>query len=255
MVFLLKNERLSKIVKLVNENGIITVTALVKELNVSTMTIRRDLEELDKTGQIIRIHGGAESKLSTISKNELTYTQKKKLNVEEKKAIAKVVASMIKEDETIYIGPGSTNEFVPMYCTQKNMRIITNSLPVFNSFNELHDYEVTLIGGIFRNKSGAFIGQITSDTLKQLRVNKAFVSVNGINGNTLMNASPEEGNTQKIALENADRRFIVADFSKFNHSDFFNFWDLKDIDAIITDNKLDNSLRKQYEEKVAIIQP
>lgn len=255
MIILLKNERLTKIVKLVNENGIITVDSLVKKLSVSTMTIRRDLEELDKLGQVIRIHGGAESTLSTTIKNELTYIQKKKLNVNEKKAIAKVVASMINENETVFIGPGTTNEFIASYCKQKNIRIITNSLPIFSSFKEQHNYDVTLIGGTLRDRSGAFIGEIALDTLRQLRTNKAFVSVNGINGNSIMNANPEEGSTQRTALTNADRKFIVADFSKFNHSDFFDFWNLKNVDAVITDNKLANDLKKQYEEKVTIIQP
>lgn len=255
VIILLKNERLSKIIEMVNENNIITVDSLVKKLKVSTMTIRRDLEELNNDGAIIRIHGGAESILTKTSKNELSYIQKKKLRVDEKKAIAKVVASMINENETVYIGPGSTNEFVATYCTQKNIRIVTNSLPVFNSFRELHDYEVSLVGGTFRERSGAFIGGIAVDSLKQLRTNKAFVSVNGISDNAIMNASPEEGSTQRIALENAERRFIVADYSKFNHSDFFNFWDLKNVDAVITDSTLNNDIRTQYEEKVAIIQP
>lgn len=255
MTVLLKNERHSTIVKLVNEYGIITVDDLVNKLKVSTMTIRRDLEELDKTGKIIRIHGGAESTLSTTLKNELTYIQKKKINVEQKKSIAQIVASMINENETVYIGPGTTNEFIATYCTQKSIRIITNSLPVFTSFKELHDYDVILIGGNFRNRSGAFIGEIALDTLKQLKTNKAFVSINGINGDSVMNANPEEGSTQRIALENTDLKFIVADYSKFNHSDFFNFWNLKDVDAVITDNTLSDKVKKQYNKKVTIIQP
>lgn len=252
---MLKNERLLKIVKLVDENNIITVNTLVKKLNVSTMTIRRDLDELSNNGQIIRIHGGAESTRSRTSKNELSYIQKKEINVDEKKEIAKIVASMINEDETVFIGSGTTNEFVSMFCKQKNIRVVTNSLPVFNSFKDLHDYEVCLIGGVLRERSGSFIGGITLDALKGLRTNKAFISVNGINDDAIMNASPEEGNAQRIVLENSDRRFIVADFSKFDRSDFFNFWNLKDVDAIITDNKLDSEIRKKYEERVAIIQP
>ncbi|MGR3742396.1 DeoR/GlpR family DNA-binding transcription regulator [Companilactobacillus sp. DQM5] len=252
---MLKNERLLKIVKLVDESNIITVNTLVKKLGVSTMTIRRDLEELSKNGQIIRIHGGAESAKSKLSKKELTYVQKKSINVFEKKEVAQLVASMINEDETVYIGPGTTNEFIAMYCKQKNIRVVTNSLPVFNSFRELHDYEICLVGGVLRERSGAFIGGITLDSLKHLRTSKAFVSVNGINEDSLMNASPEEGNTQRIALQNADRKFVVADHSKFNHSDFFSFWNLKDVDAVITDSALDVEVKKEYENEVAIIQP
>lgn len=219
------------------------------------MTIRRDLEELDKLGRVIRIHGGAESTLSTTIKNELTYIQKKKLNVDEKKSIAKIVASMINENETVFIGPGTTNEFIASYCTQKNIRVVTNSLPVFSSFREHHNYDVTLVGGNFRDRSAAFIGEIALDTLRKLRTNKAFISVNGINGNSIMNANPEEGSTQRVALANSDRKFIVADFSKFNHSDFFDFWNLKDVDAIITDSKLTEDVKNEYEEKATIIQP
>ena len=135
---MLKKERLQWILEKVNTKGVITVNDVIKELGVSDMTVRRDLDELDKDGLLIRIHGGAQSIDSPKirSKHEKSNTEKQELQIEEKRAIAKFASQLVQEGETIFIGPGTTLEHFASELVAKNIRVITNSLPVFNILNE-----------------------------------------------------------------------------------------------------------------------
>ena len=144
---MLKKERLMSILKLVDQNEIVTVNDLVETLDVSDMTIRRDLDELSKSGKLIRIHGGAQS-ISDGGKEELSRNEKRELHLKEKEEVAKKAASMIESGETIYLGPGTTNELIAKYVDDvSSLRIVTNSLPVFEGWNVKDGVEVILIGG------------------------------------------------------------------------------------------------------------
>ncbi|AVK99458.1 DeoR/GlpR family DNA-binding transcription regulator [Pediococcus inopinatus] len=244
---MLKNERVATILSTVNQSGVVTVQELVNELNVSSMTIRRDLEELEQEHRIVRVHGGAQS-IHTSDQREASYIQKRKLHVAEKSGIAQQVASMIAEDETIFLGPGTTNELVSKYLNLANLRIVTNSLPVFEQFrNEHSEYELFLVGGTYRERSGAFIGSLANGLLKNLKMHKAFVGVNGINGNSIMNANSDEGQTQSIALDQAQKKFVVADHSKLNRNDFYAFYHLDKCDGLITDQDIDSATLQKYQ--------
>ncbi len=243
---MLKNERMAKILSAINSEGTITVNNLVEKLSVSSMTIRRDLDELEKQEKIIRVFGGAQS-INLVSQTEPSYIQKRKIHLKEKNEIAKQVASMIKPEETIFLGPGSTNELVSKYIDVDEVRIVTNSLPVFERFNEEHDFEICLVGGSYRRRSGAFVGRLAEEFLQNIKMHKAFVGANGIKDNSIMNANTDEGASQRVALQQSQNKFIVADHHKLDHDDFYDFYDLSDLDGLITDSSIDSDMLKHYE--------
>ncbi|MDN5575815.1 MAG: DeoR/GlpR family DNA-binding transcription regulator [Pediococcus sp.] len=244
---MLKNERVATILSTVNQSGVVTVQELVNDLKVSSMTIRRDLDELEQERRIVRIHGGAQS-IHFPDKQEASYIQKRKLNVTEKTDIAKQVASMIDGNETVFLGPGTTNELVASYLNLANLRIVTNSLPVFEQFRDKHsDYELCLVGGTYRERSGAFIGSLANELLANIKMHKAFVGVNGINGNSIMNANSDEGQTQSIALDQSQQKFVVADHSKLDRNDFYTFYHLDKVDGLITDQGGEKQVLDRYQ--------
>ncbi|MBW4803700.1 DeoR/GlpR family DNA-binding transcription regulator [Loigolactobacillus coryniformis] len=234
---MLKKERLITITKLTNKKGIITVNEIVKRLAVSNMTVRRDLDELASDNHLIRIHGGAQS-IHYIKEKELSRIEKQSIHVAEKSQIAHIVANKINNGETVFLGPGTTNELVVEFLDVDYIRLVTNSLPVFEAFKTHSNYELCLVGGTYRQHSGAFIGSLTNEFLTKLRMNKAFVSVNGVFNNNLTNASPEEGRTQSIALNNSHERYAVADHYKINFEDFYSFYQLNNVDGLITDSNI-----------------
>jgi DeoR family lactose phosphotransferase system repressor len=131
--------------------------------------------------------------------------------------------------------------------------VITNSLPVFQSFQSRADhFSLQLIGGRYRPRSGAFIGSLANEVLRRLRTDKAFVSVNGLDEQVLSNANTEEGETQRIALTNAGRRYAVADHSKLNRRDFYGFYDTSQLDGIVTDPQITNNDYTKYRHLTAV---
>ncbi|EHI69258.1 DeoR/GlpR family DNA-binding transcription regulator [Streptococcus ictaluri] len=243
---MLKKERLLKITEKINDEGIITVTDIMESLNVSDMTARRDLDELEKAGKLVRIHGGAQS-LTMLPKKERSNTEKQTVQTQEKKQLASYATQWVKDGETIFIGPGTTLEFLAEALKNRKIRIITNSLPVFNILQDSKSVDLILIGGEYRAITGAFVGSLASQNIKALKFAKAFISCNGIYKNDIATYSESEGDIQKLAFDNAIEKYLLVDNQKFNSYDFFVFYQLDQIDAIITDSNLSEDIRQRYQ--------
>lgn len=242
---MLKKERHEKIIKAVNSKGIITTQELMQILEVSDMTIRRDLEELNTSGKLIRIHGGAQSVTYSID-IELSHTQKQVIHMEEKLAIARYAANLIKDHDTIYLGPGTTIELMASMIRSKPDFILTNSLPVFETLKDRFEKQLILCGGTYRNHTGCFVGTITNEQLGQFNLNAAFISCNGISNENISTSSLEEGKAQAIALKHSQQRYLLADHSKFNRQDLYNYYSLYNIDEAISDPSLSEELAERY---------
>lgn len=242
---MLKKERHEKIIKAVNSKGIITTQELMQILEVSDMTIRRDLEELNTSGKLIRIHGGAQSVTYSID-IELSHTQKQVIHMEEKLAIARYAANLIKDHDTIYLGPGTTIELMASMIRSKPDFILTNSLPVFETLKDRFEKQLILCGGTYRNHTGCFVGTITNEQLGQFNLNAAFISCNGISNENISTSSLEEGKAQAIALKHSRQRYLLADHSKFNRQDLYNYYSLYNIDEAISDPSLSEELAERY---------
>jgi len=251
----LKRQRLLTIRNLVDRKGIVTVNEIGQELNVSTMTVRRDLAELAEKNAVIRVHGGAQSpRLAQNQAQELSRLEKRELHVDEKRQVAASAAALIEEGDTVFIGPGTTNEFIADYLMLPDLRIVTNSLPVFDSFKSKADrYELCLVGGAYRERSGAFIGNLAVEMLEKLRTTKAFVSANGVCDNIVSNANADEGQVQRLALNNSRKRYIVADHTKLDTEDFYGFYNLADVDGLITDKGIDEDQQSDYAKLTQVI--
>lgn len=252
--YYMKEKRQKAILKLLNNNDVVKVSDLVKELNVTDMTVRRDLQELEDNKLLIRIHGGARKVLNEhLPFHELSHREKRDINPIEKIEIAKLIAKNIHNNETVFLGSGSTIELVYDYLDLDYAKIITNSIYVFDKFKYDDRYELILTGGIYRSTTGSFTGTIASDFATTINVEKAFISVNAINNNSIFSANEDEGFIQKIILNNSRDKFLVADNLKFDKLDFYKFYKLEDIDSLITDSKISQETINKYSEWVQII--
>lgn len=242
---MLKRERLLKIIEKINSKGIITVNEIINELHISDMTARRDLDELEKAGKLIRIHGGAQS-ISIPTKLEKSNTEKLTVQTTEKKEIASFTSHFVNDGDTIFIGPGTTLEFFAEELLNRHLRIITNSLPVFNILKQSETVDLILIGGEYRDITGAFVGRIASQMMSTLKFSKAFISCNGIFDNDIATYNEAEGDIQRLALDSAIEKYLLVDNLKFNSYDFSIFYHLDKIDKVITDSKLPPNILERY---------
>ena len=251
---MIKKERHERILDMLNIEGVITVKDMMKELNISDMTARRDLDALAEAGFLTRIHGGAQRLYKDEEPHEKTHIEKKVLQTKEKKLIAQKANSIIKDGETIFIGPGTTLERLAVELKTRNIRVITNSLPVFLILNKSKTVDLLLIGGEYREITGAFVGSMATTNLKALRFSKAFVSANAVSDNAIATYSDVEGEIQQLALDNAVEKILLVDSTKFNRYDFFNFYTLEQIDTIITDNQISQDQLNEFGRLTTIIQ-
>ena len=241
----MKESRHKVILQELDQTGVVSVKNLKELLNVTDMTIRRDLIDLEKQGLLIRVHGGAHKKVKD-SLNEASHSEKTMLNIEEKKLIAKKCADLIAEGDTVFIGSGTTTDFIGDYLEGKNISIVTNSLPIFEKLKDYPNFDLILIGGRYRVKTQTFVGQFANKLLQEIKVSKALIGVNGIDGHNVTTANEEEGNGNAIILNNAIEKYIVADNSKFDSYSFYSFYRLDNIDAIVTDDHISPKVRAKY---------
>lgn len=249
---MLKEERQQFILEKLNKSGIIKVADLTDELEATEMTIRRDLRFLEERGLLIRIHGGAKLK-EYIRFEELSPSEKRSINTKHKIEVARIAASLINDNDNIYIGPGTTTEYMYDYIEARNVKVITNCLNIFEKFKDDDRFEVILIGGRLRKRTSTFVGAFANEALSKIRVKMSFIGANGISGNDIMTSNEEEGESQRIIINNSMERYLVCDCNKIEKEDFYTLYKLDDITALVTNECLDKELKDKYSNYCKII--
>ena len=249
-----KRERLEEITRLVNQNGTIRVSDIVKLLNVTDMTVRRDLVELEEQGVLTKIHGGARSN-KAFQYREYSHAEKHIQNKEAKQAIASKAAQLIEDGDTIFLGPGTTVAFLAEALNNQRLTVITNCMPVFTLLmaKKTEDFQVFLLGGEYRQVTEAFVGEITNTSLEKLRFSKMFFSGNGVRDGEVMTSTLAEAYTQNLALKHSLEKYLLLDSSKIGKDDFTSFCKLRDLTALITDVKTEDENYRSLEPEIEII--
>lgn len=238
---MLKSERQDAIQRLCDALGTVTVRQVADELQVSDMTVRRDLEEMSGQGRVVRVHGGARcvtGERGLTVPREFTHREKRALHVDEKRAVAARAAALVEPGETVFLGAGTTMEQLAQALPAGRLRVVTNSLSVFGLLRDRPDTELCLVGGIYRSATDAFVGPMAERSLELLGIDAAFIGCNGIVDGTVSTSNMEEGRFQNEVLERSDRRYVVCDSSKVGRRDFYTFYPLGDVDALVTDRRL-----------------
>lgn len=248
---MLKEERQKIILDKLKENDIIQVSQMTDLLDVTDMTIRRDLKELEDKNLLVRIHGGA-SKVEKARSREFSNEEKLLQNKDLKIEIAKKINEIMAPDQNIFLGAGSTIEYVSEFIGEKKLNIFTNSLYLFRKLVFLDNVNIKLIGGEFRRVTGAFVGPLSLDLVAKMRFNQAFIGVNGVNKGKAYTYSPEEGILQKMILDNSFDRYLVADSSKLGYEDLYHFYNIEDA-RFITDSKISPDQSSEIEKYTEII--
>lgn len=238
----LTEERQHYILEKLEREHIVKLNDLTRQLNCSISTVRRDLSQLEEKGLLIRVHGGAKRNYSI--QTEIEMNEKRSKNVQSKQLIGQLAASIINEQEIIYLDAGTTTyEIIPYLKEFKDLKVITNGLAHAQLLTDLH-IETIQIGGQVKEKTQAIIGSVAQKQLEQYRFNKAFIGINGIDyeyGYTTPDL--EEAAMKKLAGKQANQCFVVADHTKFHHVSFAKVGELDDY-SLLTDSVNDKDKRK-----------
>ncbi|HJA53807.1 MAG TPA: DeoR/GlpR family DNA-binding transcription regulator [Candidatus Bacteroides intestinigallinarum] len=241
-------ERHKYILESLAKNGFIKVNEIAKELEVTPVTIRKDLKHLEEKKLLYRTHGSA-SPVNPLT-SDIDVNEKEKLRKEEKKRIATAAAKLIEENDSIIIASGSTVHTFAEHITPINhLTVVTASLKTSLLLNTINNIEVIQLGGIVRKNSFSVIGDYTSLFFEQITCSKLFLGVDGIDLEYgITNSNIEEAVLNKKMIEASLRTIILADSSKFGRRGFGKICSLDCIDVIITDSGISQSMAQAIEE-------
>ncbi len=225
--------RRSQIIKLLDEMGQVNVNTLSEEMGVSEVTIRNDLDKLEKNNFLIRTHGGA-FKTNNIA---LAVSEKKSLNLEYKRLIGKKAIELIEKNDSIILDSGTTTfEISNNLGKLDNITVITNALDIVNNISKYTNLQVFMPGGFLKEFSMSLVGPMAERNLRQLYCNKLFLGVDCIRPNVgIFTHHMEEAYLNQIMIEIAEQVIIVADSSKFKKTGLAFIEGFQKINKVITD--------------------
>ena len=239
-------ERKRYILNELQRNGSVVITDLAERIQVSSMTIRRDLNAMAEDGMVTLEHGGAV--LNNGSLFEFNMSFKSEINATEKQRIAAKCMEYINEGDSIFLDAGTTpNEVAVLLRGKRNISVLTHSLMVANTTANMRNIKLIMCPGEFRENSMAFLGPLTDDFIQHFQIDTLFLSLEGIDLNDgLSVVDVQDGHTKKVLVEKAKRVICIADHSKFNKSFFYKIAPVADVDLVVTDTGLDAATQELF---------
>ena len=245
-------ERL-KIIKnyLIKENKV-EVATLSKVLSVSEVTIRRDLEKLEKEGFLSRIHGGAVLNQEVLTNPIITINDH---NLEECEEIANIAIHMIQDHDVIMLTNGPiNNQIAKKLSTKNNITVLTNDILIALELSSYVSIKVVLLGGDLDYNSKAVFGTLTSLNIEKFFVNKTFLEVDGIDIDTQITVSSiEKASLIQESIQMAKEKIVVCLGNAFDKTAFYKVNNINVADKIITNSTIaDNYKRYIYNQDIPL---
>ncbi len=232
-------ERRQSILELLRKQPGVRVTELASVLGVSAGTIRNDLNALEQEGHLSRVHGGGIiNEQDTFYNN--SFSMRMKENIAAKQAIAREAALNIADRDSILLDASSTAYYLARALSDRQrLRVITNGIDAARVLAQNSSHSVILIGGVFSFDSSAVTGLLSEQFLRELHIQKAFVSCSGFSlerGMTEVHLA--EAQLKRIAIESSQQLIALIDSSKFGKEDLTPFARPEQITQLITDSGL-----------------
>lgn len=234
-----KNERFISVRKHLFSTGYCSVQAIADAVGASLATVRRDLQELETSGVIIRDHGGA--RLSETVGSEVAFEQRAQQNIEAKQAVAEAAFSEILPNSTIFLDAGTT-----VYQLARRIRlepfpvsIFSNCVTVAQEFLNVGDVSVTLLGGRLRPENASLVGSIAEQALDQLWFDHLFLGCGSVAEDChIYSVDADEARINAKMLSRAGRKTLLADSSKFGQNLTYRVAELTSDIQVLTDSNL-----------------
>ena len=243
------DERRETIVDFLKKQTKISVEELSGRLKVSQVTIRKDLDSLEKRGLIERTHGSAS--FSQQSRFNIAFLEKLQLQAREKDLIAKVAASYVHEGDSIILDSGTTTLSLAKALVGrfKSLFVITNSVPAALELTKA-GYDLLLVGGQVRKHSLSLIGPWAVKNLESYHVDRAFMGTSGITlGHGFSTPDSLDAQMKQTMIRIADKAYVLTDSSKFGHNCMVSFAKCSEIHLTLTDSRLSPRVLKEFKQR------
>lgn len=247
-----KCEREDEILTLLNETEYATVEYLARKMNISSSSIRRDLKNLEERGLVNRSYGGV--KIADASGKHIPFSLRSHENSVQKKQIAKAAAKLINAGDVVFVDASSSAYFVAeLLPAIGGITVITNSVDVMSCLSR-YDIKTYCTGGVLSSDNKAvLVGGYSLAFLRNIHADVAVFSVQAVSSNgDFFDCYPEEVAARNVMIENAKRRILLCDSSKWNKSSTFYQGNVRDIDYVVSDADLNQLFENPSPEKYVL---
>ncbi|GIJ00643.1 DeoR family transcriptional regulator [Sediminihabitans luteus] len=239
---MLATQRHDRILTALRLHGAVRIAELAESLDVSDMTVRRDITELAERGVLRKVHGGAV--LPRTAAHEPGFAAKSAESVPEKVAIARAALAYVEAGAAIALSAGTTTTALASVIAEdpalRPLTVVTNSVSAAEVLHATGDprLETILTGGV-RTPSDALVGPVADRALASLRVDVAFLGAHGVGlAAGLTTPNLDEGATNAMLVAAASRTVVLADHTKWQETGLTRFAALEDVDVLVTDDGL-----------------
>lgn len=243
-----KEQRHELIMEALIKHGSVLVSDLVTMLDVSAVTVRKDLTELEKSDKLYRSHGKAV--LINPYINNRSVNEKEKLAADEKHAIGREAARLITRDDSIAIASGTT-----VHALARNIQpihkltVVSASLAVSNILSQHENVDIIQLGGMMRHSSLSVVGDYAARFLVQCSFSKLYLGVDGIDVDYgITTTEIREAALNRIMMDASQKTIVLADSSKFGRRGFAKIADIDAIDIVITDAGISPKVANRLED-------
>ena len=239
-------ERHRRILELLSRSGSLRTSEISGALGVSDETVRKDFEVLEKRGELVRMHGGV-SRPEKL-RRELAFTERQAIQRDEKRAIAKLAASRIRANETIFLDASSTVLTLAEFLPDLPLTVLTNALNVLTALADRSNLDLMSTGGLFDARSRSFVGLTAEKSLQRYNIHRAFLSGSGLD----LARGASESNARQAAFKErviatSEEVVLMADHTKLGRKASFFFAEVAEIHCVITDAGADRGFARELE--------
>jgi len=247
----MKKDRKKQIQLFLDINGKMTYDELCAKFpDVSSMTIRRDIEELERGGSVLRIKNGAVSLTEITKYTEGGVVNRANLHIFEKQSIAEKAIALIQDNQTVFIDGGSTTTFFARELPDRKYRIITNGLNIAQELINKSAPSVTIVGGEFSKVNQATCGRRSEMFLSTSDIDVAVMATSAYSYKDGFScAGREEAELKSFVLSRARKRIMLLDSSKLDKTLSYTFAKIENIDILVVDEFFPNELRQEFKRR------
>lgn len=251
---MLASQRQERILAAVRTHGAVRVADLVATLDVSDMTVRRDIAELARAGLVRRVHGGAVAPDTPArSTEEPGFEAKRTWASTEKSGVARAALATVEPGQALALSAGTTTWLLAALIaadpTLRPLTVVTNGLRVADALHGTDDVEVVLTGGT-RTPSDALVGPVADGTLLDLRVDRTFLGVHGLDADGPTTPNLAEAATDRALVRCAAATTLLADHTKWGVVGLARICGYDEIDTLVTDTGLADDARRHLADAV-----
>lgn len=248
---MLATERRQLIMKEMYEHKVVVIMELAEKLDVTAMTIRRDLNMLEKQGLVEKSYGGAVLIESSIKED--TYPKRKRAKTSEKRMIAKAAVELVEPAMSIYLDAGTTNYELAVLLIEKKypeLTVVTNDLLIAHAISQHSNYQVIMLGGVVENVSGLTYGYLAKEMIKNIHFDICYMGTQAISPSMhVMTVNIDKVEMKQLYLRNSQVKILLADDSKFGKYKLHDICTVGDFDLLISNRSFTEEENVYFHDK------